>query len=248
MANQSVKTRILCTFFIVLLVSFLPVVGSSAAPLLDPEDPPTPPDFAKDASTTAKLVQPGGTKATTLIPVLVEAIEKGDTFQLTYEVGIPPELLEETDKQSPIPAEWFPFTAYADNDSHNGCDSTVSVCALVTLYYVRSGSHGYYQKTTTRWTRSDPTVSMSNARLGAYCYAPWYPGSGTCNQQQFKNVGVPTSGTTYTLTPSFAGSSHQITYGAISGDQRITLKRGSSTWTFTFCVAYGEPGAYTGCY
>lgn len=229
----------------IVAISFFPVLGSNAAPPNDPDDPPIP-EFAKDALPEASLTN--GDKTFLLVPRLVEATEKSDGIQLTYEVGLTQEMLDGVAETSLIPFELFPFAAYADSDSHNGCDSTVSVCALVTLYYVRSGDHGYYQKTTTRWTRSDPAVAMSNARMAARCYAPWYPGPGLCNQEQFKTIGVPTSGTTYTFTPTFAGSSHQITFGAINADQRITLKRGTSTWTFAFCVAYGAPDTYTGCY
>lgn len=253
--NRLLKPRFLNVFLGVLIVSLLPIAGAGAAPPVGPGVPPTLPESVKDVVTRARLIQTNGNKTFILHPVLVEAIEGNEnSIQLTYEVGIPKEYLDEQvkDSRSSISFDLFPFTAYAGSDSHSGCDSTVSVCATVVLNYTLSGDHGWYQNTTTRWTRNDSTVAWSNAKLGAYCYALWYPPrTGTCSQQLFKTIGVPTSGTIYTFTPTFAGSSNQMYLGAqgsIAGDQRVTLTRGVSTWLFTFCVGYGLGGFGEGCY
>lgn len=239
-------SRLVVTLF-VLVVSFFPVINTNAAPVSEPIDPPAL-SFA-----AASLKEVDGDGDFVLVPLLVSAVQDGENYYLTYEVGIPADLLngELTNNSGWELSDLFLTNAKADSDSHVGCDSTASVCATVVLYYTTLiGDHGWYQKTTTRWTRSDPAVIWSAARQGAKCFAEWYPGPGLCDQQQFKTIGVPTSGITYTLTPTFSGSSNQIYIGgrgAISGDQRITFKRGSSTWTFAFCVGYGL-GDFAQCY
>lgn len=237
---------------VALILALVPIMGTTAAPQQGPGNPPTP-EFAKDVRVTARLTWINGGKTYELEPVLVEAVANEDgTYGLTYEVGVPTTLLEDADgdKQSSIPLNLFPFTAYASSNSLvTRCDSTASACATVTLNYAIIGydpsygsDYGYYQNTKTKWTRSDPAVTWSNATQGAQCNAEWYSTTGRCQQRQTISRGSPTSGTTYTLTPTFAGSNNKLYIGsldAILGDQKITLKRGTSTWTFTFCVSAG---------
>jgi hypothetical protein len=158
---------------------------------------------------------------------------------------------EETGKAEIGLLDLFPFAAYAASDSHYGCDSTVSVCATLTLYYTQVSNHGHYNYTTNRWTRSDPAVTWSNAKLKAGCHANWWDGSGICNTIVTRTIGVPTSGTTYSYTPWFAGSSHEVyltDLDGIAAYQSICLKRGTSTWSFTFCVNHQGGQVIQGCY
>lgn len=236
---------------VALIVTLVPIIGTTAAPEYGPGNPPTP-EFAKDVRVVASLREINGSRMYELSPVLLEAIAKEDgSYRLTFEVGVPTAILQDeaSDDQSVLPFSFLPFTAYAHGDSLvTRCDSTASACATVTLNYViigvgpKGSEYGYYQNTKTIWTRSDPAVTWSNAIQGAQCDADWYSKTGRCLKRETMPRGNPTSGTTYTFTPSFAGSSNKLYIGpldGILGDEKITLKRGSSTWTFTFCVAAG---------
>ncbi|MDF1501125.1 MAG: hypothetical protein P1P76_11715 [Anaerolineales bacterium] len=251
MINQKIALRFARVAVVVLLASLIPVANLSAAPPYDPPEPIGPPEFARKAVAAARLTEINGERSIRLIPALVEAVEVSpNAYQLTYEVGIPKNLLDPEDS-SPQTFEVFPFSVSAGSDSHNGCDSTVSVCALLTLYYTDLGDHGYYQKTTNRWTRYDSTVTWSGAMLQAGCSANWYQKSGTCNTITTRNIGTPTSGTTYSYTPWFAGSANQVYLNDLNGIaafQSITLKRGASTWQFSFCVNYEGDERILGCY
>lgn len=187
-------------------------------------------------------------------PRFVNAVRTKDNMvAITYEVGIPPEYLNDSTAASYRydMENLFPQTALAASDGHSGCDSTVSACATVTLYYVAIGNHGYYQYMTGGWVKSDSTITWYNAQLQAGCNAEWYVGSGWCNDLQTRYIGVPSSGTTYNKTPTFAGSSNQVQFNDISGisaGQSITLKRGVSTWGFSFCVNHEGNNTILGCY
>jgi len=254
MRKPSRKSQILSVFSIVLVLSLLPLSSPSAAPPLDPPNPPTLPEFARGTVATAKLIESNGNRSYALVPSLVQVIETdSDSFQITYEVGIPKQYLDDDRTANTVfgSVDPFPFVAYASSESHNRCDSTVSVCALLTLNYTQVTDHGWYQNTTNRWTRSDSTVTWSNALLKAGCSALWYLKSGTCNTIVTKTIGVPTSGTTYSYTPSFAGSSNQVYLNDLNGIaayQNITLKRGTSTWQFSFCVNHEGSLIIQGCY
>lgn len=244
---------ILTALLTALVLTFSPITTSSASPRLGPDNPPEMPDFAKETIAKARLIQINGSKNFILNPYFVEAVKlNDDTFRVTYEVGIPRDMLsEENSEQGSTHTHYFPYVVYADSESHNKCDSTVSVCALLTLYYTQIGDHGWYQKATNRWTRSDPTVSWSNAKIKDACAAEWYQGTGRCNTQVTKTIGVPTSGTTYTFTPWFAGSSNQVYlngFNGIAAYQQITLQRGASTWQFSFCIAHEGSEIIIGCY
>lgn len=246
------KIAIVCA--IVLLVSLFPVQGTIAAP----PDPPDVPDFARETRAGAVLESKDGSTRLSLNPLLVEAVEiEEGVYKLVYEVGIPlAEIGASTgqDQQNKIGfaiSGLFPSVAYASSDSHSGCDSTVSACAQLTLYYTQIGDHGWYQYATNKWTLHDQAVSWNNAKVIAACFSEWYQGSGQCNSQVTNSVGTPSSGSTYSVTPWFSGSSYDLKINSafgIAASQWIDLHRGAAHWQFTFCVAVGGDSWYTGCY
>lgn len=249
------KHQAIAVLSLVLVLALLPLTPSSAAPQLDPRDPPTLPELARGTAATARLSETNGNRTYQFVPHLVQVVQTGtDSVAVTYEVGIPSQYLSEDGSgRSGIGSlDLFPFPAFAASENASECDSTVSVCATLTLYFTKISNHGWYQYTTNRWTRSDPAVAWSNAKLKAGCNAEWYPGTGRCATIVTRNIGVPTSATTYSYTPWFAGSSNQVDldgFNGIAGYQSITLKRGSSTWQFGFCVSHGgENGMIIGCY
>jgi hypothetical protein len=54
------------------------------------------------------------------------------------------------------------------------------------------------------------------------------------------------------MTPSFAGSTNTTYYyDDLDGQkafQNLTMKRGNTTWTFSFCVVMGGGSIIYGCY
>jgi hypothetical protein len=239
---------------VVLLISFFPLFETTAAP----PDPPGLPEFAELANTKATLVSESGDISFELIPALVDAKQVDEnSYLLVFEVGISSDLLQEKEgnllgRPNPIDLlDMFPGVALADSESVNTCDSTVSVCAQLFLYYTQIGNHGWYNYTTVKWTRVDPAVSWSNARLLAGCAAEWYPGPGSCISEVSNYIGSPGSGSTYSLTPWFSGSSNQVKMNevdGIRGSQEIRLTRGGTSWWFTFCLAHGGEITQPGCY
>jgi len=250
--TRFLKPSVFIAISLALIVSLVPIIGSTAAPALDPGNPPIP-EFAKDVRVVASLREINGSRMYELSPVLLEATANEDgSYRLTYEVGVPTAILQDEagDDQSVLPFSFLPFTAYAHSDPLvTRCDSTASACAEVTLNYVIIGydpsygsEYGYYQNTKTKWTRSDPAVTWSNAKQRAACNAYWYSKTGKCFTYSDLSRGSPTSGYTYTFAPWFAGTNNKLYIGpgdAILGGQSITLKRGTSTWTFKFCVSAG---------
>ena len=212
------------------------------------------PDFDNKITVNAYLDETNGDRKYSLNPVLIEAKTIGqNTYQVTYEVGIPKEYFQNDGEinDSSIIFNPLPISVQASSTSHNDCDSSVSVCAYLTLNYTQISDHGWISSVSNKWTRYDGTVSMSNAQIKASCYASWYPGPGVCNTTNTRIIGVPTSGTTYSLTPGFAGSSNQVYINSImgfAGYQQITLTRGLSNWNFGFCINQGGDEVITGCY
>jgi len=253
------KTRLIKLVVIgsVLIISFYPSLQSNASNKNGPGNPPTLPEWAQGTRASSILEEVGGNRKFELNPALVEAVQiDQNSYYLTYEVGIPQDMLNEESSNKGF--QWIissalPTAVKAGSDSHYGCDSTVSVCATLTLYYVDSGAYGYYQKVTNSWTRKDSTVSLSSAKVKAGCYAEWYTGTtgDRCSTIVSKTIGTPILGTTYSFTPWFAGSSHKVLlngFNGIAGYQSVTLKRGVTTWNFAFCVNYEGSEVILGCY
>ncbi len=242
--------QFLVALLIVALASIAPGLPASAAGVKPTEVPI--PEYLRETKALATVSEVGGTRVFVLTPALVETTkDSSGRVSVTYEVGVPLESFQDNNSASLNLLQLFPVPALAASDSHTGCDSTSSVCAVLTLNYVDAGSHGYYQNLTNKWTRSDPTVIWSAARLQAGCSAEWYQGSGRCSAQVSQNVGTPTSGTVYSQTPWFSGSSNRVIFNDLNGIaawQFITLQRGATIWNFSFCVSHHGGSVILGCH
>jgi hypothetical protein len=97
----------------------------------------------------------------------------------------------------------------------------------------------YYYRV--RWVRLDPAVSWKNAKIYAGCFGWFYPSKVTCDKNEAKSIGSPTSGTWYKMTPSWAGQ-YVIVGNMYSQDGRadITLVRGSTNWKLFICIEQGS--------
>jgi len=251
--------KVLLTLALLVMLLSIPNQQHVFANLEDtsPGEPPNPPElpyYAKNIDVKARLTSDNDNQFIDLTPVFVEAFRTGpNSFAVAYEVGIPPEYLIgiKSDTTGFNINDLFTNTAFAGSESHYGCDYTVSVCAKIYLYYVDFGDHGYYQYMTNKWTRSDPTVSWSNAYLQAGCNAEYYSKPGRCSTQTTRYIGTPISGTTYYYYPPFRGSSNMVLLNYLNGIaayQYVTLKRVSSTWSFAFYVNHEGNGVIWGCY
>jgi hypothetical protein len=107
----------------------------------------------------------------------------------------------------------------------------------VTLNYTLGSYNGFTTFTVenyqVKWTNLDSQVSISNGSLGTKVLGTDTGGTQWGTVQTF-NVTYPSSGVTYTFTPSWAGHALKevapwYTYGWASAQ----LHRGGSTWTLT---------------
>lgn len=177
------------------------------------------------------------------------------SFEITYEVGIPKEMVGGHPGGVKGQSFLFPSAVHA-NESKYLCDSTSSACATLTFYYSEGRTNGvdymYMNKVTNKWTRLDSQVSWSGARIKGRCYAEWFSGSGMCNATHTGNVSNPNSGSTYSVTPWFSGSGYKTVVDDLSNfqvaSQEITLHRGGSNWNFSLCIVNGGGGTVYGCY
>lgn len=95
MTTRFLKPSVFIAISLALIVSLVPIIGSTAAPALDPGNPPIP-EFAKDIRVAAGLREISGSKEYKLAPVLIEAAANDDgSYRLTYEVGVPTALLQD---------------------------------------------------------------------------------------------------------------------------------------------------------
>lgn len=196
---------------------------------------------------------------THLTPSFVEFQETlDDSFEMvnaiTYEVGVPRQMLSNSLSPDNEQSSFFPSVAYANEQKYK-CDSTSSVCATLTFYY-QDGYQGqdewmYSQKVRTVWYRQDSQVSWSNGVIGAKCSAEWFNQGGTCSATVSGSVSNPTSGSAYEIVPWFAGSNNKTLVNEINyqlASQSIDLHRGSSNWNFYFCIVNGGGSVIYGCY
>jgi hypothetical protein len=97
----------------------------------------------------------------------------------------------------------------------------------------------------TKWQLYDASVSMRNARMNAGCFGESLDGSGVCDYgaSQQKSIGTPSSGTTYSMTPSWAGHYIRIVdLNYQAGSSTVQLKRGTTTWWLSICIYAGSCG------
>lgn len=130
-------------------------------------------------------------------------------------------------------------------------DSSISVRVTLHMYYddTWSGDTRYtaVDHYTGVYDLLDYQVGWRNAYVNAMC-AGNFLDSGYCSNSERLSVGVPTSGQSYTLTPSWHGryvdtSGVRYQEGYIFAD----LYRGSTTWNLGLCIARGGTGAIAGC-
>lgn len=134
--------------------------------------------------------------------------------------------------------------------SDQAWDSSRAVLVTIWMYYNKFTSGGIpwvsVSRYATRWQLYDYSVSMRNARINAGCFGEsWDAPPEEClpEQSQQRWIGAPTSGTTYSLSPSWAGhyiSIVDVNYQA--GSSTVQLKRGTTTWWLSICIWEGSCG------
>ena len=222
--------------------------------------PPTPSielpqEVQEQVNTHVQLKNNETGEVITLNPQLLEfkpAQFPGDLNVIAYEVGIPAHYLGINQEETNLWDFLVPSLAHAGSQTVDECDSTASVCSRLSFYYTKTSNYMYAKYYKNKWTKNDSSVSWSNAKLGGWCNAEWYNNPGSrCYQNSYGNIGTPSSGTTYKVTPAFAGSSNKTIVDSLNYQtsyQEVNLQRGASNWTFTFCIDVGGGGMTTGCY
>lgn len=140
------------------------------------------------------------------------------------------------------------ITPTALSDTNQKWDSSYSVLSTNTGWYevIRCNTFGglqyfaKYTKVQGKWDKSDGQVTMTNGRLGYY-----HQGADTRNNScsslgshyggKEKNIGNPTSGTTYSYIPDPAIDRYYATFSVADfncSNTKVTLTRGTTTWEF----------------
>jgi len=144
-------------------------------------------------------------------------------------------------------AEITPVILASLVDSSQKWDSSLAVKVTIWMYWNGFDSGGLtwvsISKYETMWQRYDSSVIMRNASMNAGCAGEAWPGSQPCSDfSQSRWIGVPTSGSQYSLTPYWAGN--YIATGGLAGYQagnsRVQLKRGTTTWWLEICIYKGS--------
>lgn len=134
----------------------------------------------------------------------------------------------------------FRATNFSSSDRY---DSSYSAKVTTSVQWRETTSGGsrfvevdYYD---IRWDRLDSQVGWRYATSRVGCGGPYLSG-GTCNSTNDKNIGTPTSGTTYRHTPSWAGQYvHVDTVYFLSEVNSIELWRGGSVWELSMSMCHG---------
>lgn len=187
----------------------------------------------------------------------IKSSTSAEAIAITYEIGIPSELMGSSEGTSDVQSFLFPGRVYATEQKYK-CDSTSSVCATLTFYY-QDGTQGgvdymYMEKVRNIWTRQDPQVTWSSGRIKGTCtcFAEWLDRAGYCNTTVTGSVSNPVSGAAYEIVPWFAGSNNKTLVDDLSNfqvaAQEITLHRGGSSWNFSLCIVNGGGSSVYGCY
>ena len=174
---------------------------------------------------------------------------------LTYEVGIPSQMLGGSPSSVKEQSFLFPSTVHADESKYK-CDSSSSVCATLVFYYqdgvVNSEEWMYTNKVRATWYKYDSSVSWSNAKIQAQCNAEWFDRGGSCSSGIYQgNFYNPNSGQAYEIVPWFSGSGNKTLVNEINyqvASQSIDLHRGLNNWNLSFCIVNGGGSVVYGCY
>ncbi len=148
-------------------------------------------------------------------------------------------------------AEVTPAILASVVDSRQKWDSSSAVLVTIWMYYNAFDYGGAtwvsVSRYATRWQLYDSSISMRNARMNAGCLGDSWDGPPEeCEPpaSQQRSIGAPTSGTIYSLYPSWAGHYIEITPegGYQAGSSTVQLKRGTATWWLSICIYQGSCG------
>jgi hypothetical protein len=181
------------------------------------------------------------------LPVLVYTEDLGNgNFVTTYAVPV------SFDSPNLIPNV---VPANTKSDCHMDTSYSVNLC--INAYYSErwygsqytvSIDHYSYQ-----WNRLDSQVSWSGAYDAASCFGYFEPHSnGVCSANQRNNIGSPSSGSWYSLYPSWRGQYVDISSTSYQvGNIYVHLTRNQTQWNFGWCMSVGGGGyggGASGCY
>lgn len=146
-------------------------------------------------------------------------------------------------------------TANADSRRYCNYDGSSSWQVCITINYTIGSYNGYptviVQNFQAQWNNADPTVSISNGVINAQVLGVDTSGTNWGAHETY-NVSYPSSGVTYTFTPSWAGHALKTivypwyTYGWATAQ----LHRGGSNWNLTSqyaCAPYSTGSPYSPC-
>lgn len=176
------------------------------------------------------------------LPVEVHAESLGNgKFVTTYASGV--------SFDSP---NYIPDVLPANTKSDCHWDTSYSVQSCMNAYYSEAWYSGQYAVSidhySYQWNRYDSQVAWSGAYGRATCYGYFEPHSlGICSGDTRVTVGSPSSGSWYTLYPSWRGKYVDIAPSEYQvGHMWVHLTRGSTGWDFGWCMSVGGGGS--GCY
>jgi hypothetical protein len=230
------------------LVVLLMVVTSIFSPVITTASSGTeinlPADLQQKVKTTVKIMNQETGESIYLNPELVSfSRDSNGQTKISYEVGIPSEVFSESQIGHNFSAFLFPSKVMAAQKVVDSCDSTSSGCARLTFNYTDFTTHMYANNVTAKWTKLDSQVTFVSGVFGLRAQADRYPsGSGNLTGESLATVTSPVSGTTYSMTPSFAGSGNNVFYNDAMGEyavQFLNMRRGNTNWQFYTCVAVG---------
>jgi hypothetical protein len=90
-------------------------------------------------------------------------------------------------------------------------------------------------------------MSSARIRAGCFSYESWDGPPEECNPLVSTQTSyfTPSNGVTYVLSPYWRGHFQKIVDVSFqAGTSRVTLKRGTATWTLTLCVWEGTCGNF----
>lgn len=139
--------------------------------------------------------------------------------------------------------EVFIPSTILDYETHSRTDTTGGVTLTITQYYTAhyiGGLSASLDGSYAKWTKSDGTISITNAQVTSAIWGYKADGSGFYSNNEQRWIGVPSLNTWYSQIPSFKGIFVVIDgFGYIESYASSTLVRGGSSWGLGFCVSQG---------
>lgn len=219
-----------------LLATIAPLILAQANGMATQQSQPIPKAFIINSTTGERYALP--------VQVYTENLGNGN-FVTTYAVGV------SFDSPSLIPNV---LPANTKSDCHS--DTSYSVLSCINAYYSEAWYGSQYAVSidhySYQWNREDPQVSWSGAYDAASCFGYFEPHSkGVCRSNQQNNVGSPSSGSWYSLYPSWGGNYVDISGTSYQvGNIFVHLTRYQTQWNFGWCMSVGGGGGGAGlnCY